>query len=524
MSRGERKPCPLCGNPEIELARHAERDAFNIECRRCGRFTVSGTLYAIRTIPAELRPGLSAYTRENTETQGGAPEMLTTGNVESLAQPYLQARPLEKLTKLLAALVRRSGHLGARTTFDPEWDYPLAYATNAEEAAYHRDALAGRRLIEAAGDNSVRVTHEGWEQILGGHTKKRTARPRAKPNPTRRRSGSTRAAEYDAFLCHASEDKTDVVEPLAQALEQRGLKVWYDRWELKVGDSLRRKIDEGLAKSRFGVVVISKAFLRKKPWTERELDGLVQKEVAGRSVILPVWHKVAREDVAQYSLTLADKLAASTERGIPALADELEAAIRPQGRNPAWPRASEHELVEILGFVTSPSLDVRADAARQLLNLSFKKVFTHHEAFLATLDRLLRDPEPGVRVEGLRILASAIVRTEPVSKRAIVDRYLRELLRLAQEDPNFDVRAQTMVAIGQTVDPRFIESLLAFVCEWDDDTYSKVAPVVALNGLASMGLAKMLRDQIRRALELAVKEEHKKRLRDCLNSINQLMS
>jgi len=63
--------------------------------------------------------------------------------------------------------------------------------------------------------------------------------------------------EYDVFISHASEDKDDVVRPLAHALQDGGLKVWYDEFELKIGDSLRRKIDSGLAKSRFGIVALS---------------------------------------------------------------------------------------------------------------------------------------------------------------------------------------------------------------------------------------------------------------------------
>lgn len=65
---------------------------------------------------------------------------------------------------------------------------------------------------------------------------------------------------HDVFISHASEDKDDVARPLAHALRRRGLSVWYDEFELKMGDSLRQKIDRGLAASRFGVIVFSKAF------------------------------------------------------------------------------------------------------------------------------------------------------------------------------------------------------------------------------------------------------------------------
>ena len=56
--------------------------------------------------------------------------------------------------------------------------------------------------------------------------------------------------EYDVFISHASEDKDDVVRPLAAELAAAGLSVWYDEYELRVGDSLRRKIDKGIAHSR----------------------------------------------------------------------------------------------------------------------------------------------------------------------------------------------------------------------------------------------------------------------------------
>ena len=50
--------------------------------------------------------------------------------------------------------------------------------------------------------------------------------------------------KYDAFICHASEDKDDFVRPLAQLLKQQHLEIWYDEFSLNIGDSLTQKIDE----------------------------------------------------------------------------------------------------------------------------------------------------------------------------------------------------------------------------------------------------------------------------------------
>lgn len=75
---------------------------------------------------------------------------------------------------------------------------------------------------------------------------------------------------WDVFISHAWEDKEEVAHPLAEALKAKGLSVWYDKFTLKIGDSLRQSIDNGLSKSRYGVVILSKSFFAKK-WPKNEL-------------------------------------------------------------------------------------------------------------------------------------------------------------------------------------------------------------------------------------------------------------
>lgn len=134
--------------------------------------------------------------------------------------------------------------------------------------------------------------------------------------------------EYDVFISHAYEDKEEVVRPLANALVQRGLKVWYDEFELKIGDSLRRKIDRGLANSRFGIVVLSRDFI-KKGWTNYELDGIISKAVSGEQVMLPIWHKITKQEIIAYSPSLADKVARNTSSyTIDEIANEIAELIQ----------------------------------------------------------------------------------------------------------------------------------------------------------------------------------------------------
>ena len=134
--------------------------------------------------------------------------------------------------------------------------------------------------------------------------------------------------EYDVFISHASEDKDDVARPLAEALRNNGLTVWYDEFELRIGDSLRRKIDKGIANSNFGVIVISRDFIN-KGWTNYELDGLITRAVNGEQTMLPVWHNITKREVINYSPSLADKLARSTtDFTVEEIADEIADLIQ----------------------------------------------------------------------------------------------------------------------------------------------------------------------------------------------------
>lgn len=132
--------------------------------------------------------------------------------------------------------------------------------------------------------------------------------------------------KYDVFVSHASEDKDDVARPLAAHLESLGLRVWFDECQLTLGDSLRRNIDRGLIESRFGVVILSPAFFAKE-WPNKELDGLVAREDGRGKVILPIWHKITATDIGRFSPILADKLAISTDRGLPVVANSIAQAV-----------------------------------------------------------------------------------------------------------------------------------------------------------------------------------------------------
>lgn len=132
----------------------------------------------------------------------------------------------------------------------------------------------------------------------------------------------TQDYDWDAFISHASEDKEEVVLPLYELLTKKGMKVWVDKYEIFLGDSLRRKLDEGLTKSRFGIVILNEQFFQKE-WTKKELDALLSREDGKEKVILPIWHKVDKSVITKNSPLLSDKIAISTNKGLEVVAEEI---------------------------------------------------------------------------------------------------------------------------------------------------------------------------------------------------------
>src|SRR5450759_4948837 len=99
----------------------------------------------------------------------------------------------------------------------------------------------------------------------------------------------------DLIISHASEDKDSFVRPLAELLNEYGVEVWYDEFELRVGSSISRNIDKGIKDSNYGLIILSKAFFSKN-WTEYELKSLNSFEIESGDVLLPIWKDVTVDE------------------------------------------------------------------------------------------------------------------------------------------------------------------------------------------------------------------------------------
>jgi hypothetical protein len=131
---------------------------------------------------------------------------------------------------------------------------------------------------------------------------------------------------WDVFISHASEDKEDVARPLAALLHDRGLRVWLDEQQLVLGDSLSQKINDGLAFSRFGILVLSKRFLE-KDYPQKEMQALLARQSANERYILPILHKVDHSLLLRRLPLLGDLLSISTDNGLEQVAGAVQRAV-----------------------------------------------------------------------------------------------------------------------------------------------------------------------------------------------------
>lgn len=215
--------------------------------------------------------------------------------------------------------------------------------------------------------------------------------------------------EWDIFISHASEDKIDVVKPIAEFLNSIGANVWYDAFTLELGDSLSRSIDKGLANSRFGLVVLSPAFFD-KDWPEYEFRGLVAKELGRDKVILPIWHNVEREDVMSFSPSLADKLAVKTaDNSTEEIALKVLAIVRPDLLENIHSRIAfqqavekgERKTIEAKKLKPAPirHKELPNDLVRQIRLIRAALIIPYPQTMEFWLDGFKRDMHPHKEIE-----------------------------------------------------------------------------------------------------------------------------
>lgn len=93
-----------------------------------------------------------------------------------------------------------------------------------------------------------------------------------------------------------------------------GLDVWFDEDEIAIGESVVESVDRGLSNSEYGIVILSENFFEKH-WTQYELNGLISRQASEEKTILPLWYEIDKEEIREYSPTLADIYAEEINEG-----------------------------------------------------------------------------------------------------------------------------------------------------------------------------------------------------------------
>jgi hypothetical protein len=128
--------------------------------------------------------------------------------------------------------------------------------------------------LEISGSDSV-VELVKQELGLSGHVEEKMPQTSARPT---------------VFLSYASEDKL-IAKLVADRLMQNGIETFFAEWEIRAGDSIRQKIDQGLEECTHFIVLATETSIEKE-WVKTEIDGVYRRKIEGQCTLIPVRHKL----------------------------------------------------------------------------------------------------------------------------------------------------------------------------------------------------------------------------------------
>jgi len=165
-------PCPICKLDEQKASFSDGQERITVDCIRCGRFTITAT--AARMAEArQLGPKLSAWIRDHSEAGRELPE-IHSQNLDTIESTLPEYTVLQKQLILLRAIARRSDFPGKTVRLLPDYDFPLAWASNETELVFYLTTLEERGLVRnpevetrtlADIDAPIQITSGGWELL-----------------------------------------------------------------------------------------------------------------------------------------------------------------------------------------------------------------------------------------------------------------------------------------------------------------------------------------------------------------------
>lgn len=147
--------------------------------------------------------------------------------------------------------------------------------------------------------------------------------------------------EPKAFLCHASEDK-DLARRIAKDLQNDGIDTFFDEWEIRSGDSIRRKIDSGLENCTHFIALLTPTSIH-KPWVNEEMDAAFVKKVEGQCRFIPLRHELSTSDLPPLLRGISSPGLVNYEEDLRRLVSDIYGVARkpPLGTAPAFTQRPE---------------------------------------------------------------------------------------------------------------------------------------------------------------------------------------
>jgi hypothetical protein len=140
------------------------------------------------------------------------------------------------------------------------------------------------------------------------------------------------------YLAHASEDKDAMARPLAERLMAAGIEVWFDEWEIRTGESLKRRMEQGLEDCTHFIVLLTPASIG-KPWVETEIDAGFLRSVQEGVRFMGLRHKVEISDLSIFLRALrCPAVDLGDDAAVAALIADLHGVTSkpPRGAKPAY--------------------------------------------------------------------------------------------------------------------------------------------------------------------------------------------
>jgi len=174
-----------------------------------------------------------------------------------------------------------------------------------------------------------------------------------------------------AFISHSSSDK-EIAERIALDLRGQGVDAWFDKWEIIPGDSLRRKIEQGISDASYFIVLLTPNSL-KSEWVQTELDAAMVRKIENACRLIPILYGISFEEAP---LTLRGLLCIKFDDYKEGLQQLIDACLG-RSRKPALVKSIEQSKLETL------SLSSNAQLIASLLN-SKSEVGISHDPIISS--------------------------------------------------------------------------------------------------------------------------------------------